>query len=100
MSLEVRPSLFRAGAYMYDLAPPLRIEQIGVASGRVLALDLIAVVADGFDPAARGCVESIGVDVIRRKVLRNILWHIGCEPVLCFPVKVVRGGGTVGNVDR
>ena len=83
-----------------DLALPLRIEQIGVAFGRILALYQVAVVADGFDPAARGCVHSIGVDVIRRKVLRNILGHVRRKPVPGLPVKIVRGVGAVGDVNR
>ena len=63
--LEIRPTEFTrqhecrghdragiAGMRLDDLAGPFRIEQVGIALWRVFRLHQIAVVANGFDPAA------------------------------------------------
>src|SRR5207245_10754941 len=42
-----------AGMRLDDLALPFRVEQVGIALWRVFRLHQIAVVANGFDPAAR-----------------------------------------------
>jgi hypothetical protein len=89
-----------AGMRLDDLALPLRIEQIGIAFRRVLWFYQIGVIADDFDPAARGRIHSIGIDLIRREMLRDIVGEVRREPAPSLPVKIMRGVGAVGDVDR
>ena len=82
-----------AGMALDDLALPFRIEQVGIALRRVLALDQVGVVADRLDPGAGGRVHAVGIDLIGRKMLGDVFGHVGREPVVLLPVEIMRGIG-------
>src|SRR5260370_18436973 len=60
----------------------------------------MGVIADDFDQAARGGIGSIRIDLTRRKMPGDIVRNVRRDPVLSFPVKIMRGVGAVGDVDR
>ena len=89
-----------AGMRLDDLAAPFRVEQIGIALRRVLAGHEVGVVADRLDPGADRRVGAVGIDLVRREVLRHLLRQIRLEPVVLLPVEIMRGVGGVGDVNR
>jgi hypothetical protein len=82
-----------------DLALPFGIEQIGIAFRCVLALDEVGVVTDRLQPCAGRCVHAVGVDLIGRKMLCDILRHVRRKPAVLLPVEIMRGIGRVGDID-
>ena len=88
------------GMALDDLTLPLRIEQVGVALRRVLALDQVGIVADRLGPCAGGGMHSVRVDLIGGKISRHLIGNVWREPAVVFPVEIVRRVGAVGDVDR
>ena len=83
-----------------DFARPFRIEQVGVARGRLLGFDHGGVVADDAEPDAEAGEGSVGVLVLGRIVLGYVLGHIRLEHSFAFPHDEVGGVGRIDDVDR
>ena len=89
-----------AGMAFDDLALPFRIEQIGIALGRVFRLHQIGVVADDFEPGAKRRMHAVRIDLIARKMLGHILGDVGLDPIFCSrPIDEMRRVGAAHHVD-
>ena len=83
-----------------DLALPFRIEQIGEALRRVLRLHQVGVVADDAQADAEAREHAVGVLVLGRIVLRDVLRHERRQQAVALPDDEVRGVGGVHRIDR
>src|SRR5215467_6216121 len=82
-----------------QLALPLGVEQIHEALRRLIWLHQIAVVPDRDQPGADGRVETVPVDLIRRKMFGHVFADIGHEPAVALPGQIVCGIGRGDDVD-
>jgi hypothetical protein len=83
-----------------DLARPFRIEQVGIAPGRLLGrLHHVGVVADDADPGAEGRERAVRILVLLRIELGHVLRQIGLENAFALPDDEVGGIGRIDHVD-
>src|SRR5688572_523825 len=82
-----------------DLADPFRVQQIGIALRRLLALHQVGVEADWHEPDAEGCELPVRIHVFRPVVLGDILRYEGLKDTLTFPYDEMGGIRRVDHVD-
>ena len=83
-----------------DLAGPFRIEQVGVALGRLLGFDHGSVVGDNAQPNAEAREGPVGIFVLGGIIFGNVLGHVGLEHPFAFPHYEVGGIGRIDDVNR
>jgi hypothetical protein len=79
---------------------PFRVEQVGVALGRLLRLHEIGVVGDRAEEHAEAREGAVRVLVLGGVMLRHVLGHEGLEPALLLPDDQMGGIRRVDHVDR
>ncbi len=89
-----------AGMGLDQLALPFRIEQVGKAFRRVLRLHQIGVVGDDAQADAEARIHAVGVPVLRRIVLGDVLGHEGREQPVALPDDQMGRIRGVHHVDR
>ena len=80
-----------------DLARPFRIEQVGKARRRHLALDEVGVVGDRAQAHAEACEHSVGILVLGGIMLGDVRRHEGSQKAVALPHDEM---GSVRRIDH
>ena len=81
-----------------DLADPFRIEQVGETLRRVCGLHQVGVVGDHAERHAEAREGAVGILVLGRVILGDVLGQIGCEQAVALPYDQVRGVRGIDDV--